>query len=206
MLSHIWNATTTKRSDGQVVMELAGFALALRMIAVAQSPAHRTQQFSKTAIMGLIDGLPLPTFTGGATAPASAQEVITVQPDAAPNTTNPVASAGVAGVAGVASGDANVWSINENQFRQYEAFFAKADLDRDGYASMSEAVVFFKQSKLDKSVLASIWKLSDADGDKRLSVEEFVVAMHLIMVHNTQYTMHTHTHTLSCSLHLCLVV
>ncbi|XP_048426721.1 uncharacterized protein LOC103928117 isoform X2 [Pyrus x bretschneideri] len=55
----------------------------------------------------------------------------------------------------------------------FDAYFGRADLDRDGRISGNEAVAFFQGSGLPKQVLAQ-------DNDSMLSVREFCVAVYLM--------------------------
>lgn len=44
-------------------------------------------------------------------------------------------------------------------------------------------VEFFRKSQLDNQTLSRIWALADVNEDGFLNLSEFVVAMHLILLH-----------------------
>ncbi|XP_072994253.1 uncharacterized protein [Typha latifolia] len=64
----------------------------------------------------------------------------------------------------------------------FEAYFRKADLDRDGRISGSEAVAFFKGSNLPQQVLAQVWNFADHKRTGYLGREEFYNALKLVTV------------------------
>lgn len=66
--------------------------------------------------------------------------------------------------------------------QQFEAFFQRADLDRDGRISGSEAVAFFQGSKLPQNVLAKIWQYCDRRSTGFLGRVEFYNALKLVTV------------------------
>ncbi|VFQ75101.1 unnamed protein product [Cuscuta campestris] len=65
---------------------------------------------------------------------------------------------------------------------QFEAYFQKADLDRDGRISGAEAVAFFQGSNLRKEVLAQIWAHADQNQTGFLSRPQFYNALKLVTV------------------------
>ncbi|XP_073066186.1 uncharacterized protein [Primulina eburnea] len=65
---------------------------------------------------------------------------------------------------------------------QFEAYFQRADLDRDGRISGAEAVSFFQGSNLPKEVLAQIWMHADQNHIGYLSRPEFYNALKLVTV------------------------
>ncbi|XP_073141969.1 uncharacterized protein [Henckelia pumila] len=65
---------------------------------------------------------------------------------------------------------------------QFEAYFQRADLDRDGRISGAEAVSFFQGSNLPKEVLAKIWMHADQNHIGYLSRPEFYNALKLVTV------------------------
>ncbi|CAK9316069.1 unnamed protein product [Citrullus colocynthis] len=64
----------------------------------------------------------------------------------------------------------------------FDAYFRRADLDRDGRISGAEAVAFFQGSGLPKQVLAQIWALSDPRQIGFLGRTEFYNALRLVTV------------------------
>ncbi|KAI8549285.1 hypothetical protein RHMOL_Rhmol06G0013900 [Rhododendron molle] len=65
---------------------------------------------------------------------------------------------------------------------QFEAYFRRADLDRDGRISGAEAVAFFQGSNLPKQVLAQIWMHADHARTGFLGRAEFSNALKLVTV------------------------
>ncbi|KAI3797193.1 hypothetical protein L1987_32447 [Smallanthus sonchifolius] len=65
---------------------------------------------------------------------------------------------------------------------QFDAFFRRADLDRDGRISGAEAVAFFQGSNLPKPVLAQIWQYADQNRTGFLGRHEFYNALKLVTV------------------------
>lgn len=72
------------------------------------------------------------------------------------------------------------WDVTAHEKAQYDAFFDKIDTRRSGFIQGSEAVEFFKNSRLPEVELAHIWDLADTKQQGRLTRDEFAVAMHLI--------------------------
>ncbi|CAL9022999.1 unnamed protein product [Prunus brigantina] len=64
----------------------------------------------------------------------------------------------------------------------FDAYFRRADLDRDGRISGSEAVAFFQASGLPKPVLAQIWAIADQRQTSFLGRAEFYNALRLVTV------------------------
>ncbi|CAH9070286.1 unnamed protein product [Cuscuta epithymum] len=65
---------------------------------------------------------------------------------------------------------------------QFDAYFQKADLDRDGRISGAEAVSFFQGSNLPKEVLAQIWMYADQNQTGFLNRQQFYNALKLVTV------------------------
>ncbi|GAA0164120.1 membrane traffic protein [Lithospermum erythrorhizon] len=65
---------------------------------------------------------------------------------------------------------------------QFEAYFQRADLDRDGRITGAEAVGFFKASNLSQNVLAQIWNYADHNKTGFLGRQEFYNALKLVTV------------------------
>ncbi|XP_050363615.1 uncharacterized protein LOC126782417 [Argentina anserina] len=64
----------------------------------------------------------------------------------------------------------------------FDAYFRRADLDRDGRISGAEAVAFFQATGLPKPVLATIWACADRKLTGFLGREEFYNALRLVTV------------------------
>ncbi|XP_024402294.1 uncharacterized protein [Physcomitrium patens] len=67
----------------------------------------------------------------------------------------------------------------------FDSFFRRADLDRDGRISGSEAVGFFQGSGLPQATLAKIWQFIDQNRAGFLSRQEFINALKLVTVAQT---------------------
>ncbi|MES1914814.1 MAG: hypothetical protein MHM6MM_006844 [Cercozoa sp. M6MM] len=76
----------------------------------------------------------------------------------------------------------SVFVMTEDAFENYANFFEVADVKGDGVVSGEEARNFFRKSRLKGRVLKKIWVIADIDQDGCLNLEEFAVAMHLIML------------------------
>ena len=75
----------------------------------------------------------------------------------------------------------DAWTISEREMVKYAECFLQADVDGDNFVSGPEAKEFFEKSGLSKEQLHQIWILADTSHSNRLSLNEFAVAMHLIM-------------------------
>lgn len=64
----------------------------------------------------------------------------------------------------------------------FDAYFRRADLDRDGRISGAEAVSFFEGSGLSKQVLAQIWAFANQNQSGYLGRAEFYNALKLVTV------------------------
>ncbi|KAL7104144.1 hypothetical protein ACP275_08G225500 [Erythranthe tilingii] len=65
---------------------------------------------------------------------------------------------------------------------QFEVYFLRADMDRDGRVSGNEAIAFFKASNLPQQVLAQIWGYADQKQTGFLGRPEFYNALKLVTV------------------------
>ncbi|CAA2989507.1 epidermal growth factor receptor substrate 15-like 1 isoform X1 [Olea europaea subsp. europaea] len=65
---------------------------------------------------------------------------------------------------------------------QFEAYFQRADMDRDGRISGNEAVAFFRGTNLPTPVLAQIWTYADQNRSGFLGRAEFYNALKLVTV------------------------
>ncbi|VUZ53947.1 unnamed protein product [Hymenolepis diminuta] len=72
--------------------------------------------------------------------------------------------------------------MTSDQKAYYLAQFLRLQHDPSGYLSGQAAKAFFELSKLPVSNLSQIWELSDVDADGQLSLSEFSVAMHLVVL------------------------
>eukprot|EP00917_Polyrhabdina_sp_WS-2016_P006719 GHVP01014978.1.p1 GENE.GHVP01014978.1~~GHVP01014978.1.p1 ORF type:complete len:816 (+),score=208.23 GHVP01014978.1:62-2509(+) len=72
------------------------------------------------------------------------------------------------------------WQISEDMRQKYVQAFLENDSNSDGFVEGTEAQAFFSRSGLPTVDLSEIWTLSDRDMDGKLSINEFIVAMHLV--------------------------
>jgi hypothetical protein len=72
------------------------------------------------------------------------------------------------------------WAVPPASRLKYTQGFNTADKERSGFLTGIQSRGILIQSGLPQQTLAGIWNLSDIDKDGRLSLEEFVLAMHLI--------------------------
>lgn len=78
--------------------------------------------------------------------------------------------------------DSEMWIITDEQREYYATQFAQLQLDSDGLLQGSTAKTFFLKSGLPFKELRHIWKLADVTKDGALSLKEFLVAMHLVVL------------------------
>uniref|UniRef100_A0A1I7ZZB0 EF-hand domain-containing protein n=1 Tax=Steinernema glaseri TaxID=37863 RepID=A0A1I7ZZB0_9BILA len=84
-----------------------------------------------------------------------------------------------------------LYEMSADQRQYYERCFLMLQHATQGKASLSGAVngaddrvvEFFKKSYLDSEQLSRIWMLSDVNEDGWLNLEEFSIAMHLVVLH-----------------------
>merc|ERR1719471_1420341 len=71
------------------------------------------------------------------------------------------------------------WIIPQQKRVGYMAQFQANDRAKTGFLAAVQARGILLQTGLAQQTLASVWNLSDIDKDGKLSVEEFILAMHL---------------------------
>ncbi|VDP93605.1 unnamed protein product [Echinostoma caproni] len=77
---------------------------------------------------------------------------------------------------------AELWKISSEQRAYYLSQFIRLQSDPRAKLSGSQAKMFFELSKLPTTELSDIWELSDVDRDGQLTLGEFAVAMHLVVL------------------------
>lgn len=83
--------------------------------------------------------------------------------------------------------DEDVWSINDQQIRYYyEKFCQLLPATHAKLLAGCSVKSFFEKSKLSLNDLKQIWNLSDLDADGHLSIIEFCIAMHLVVLKRNQ--------------------
>ncbi|XP_034947900.1 ralBP1-associated Eps domain-containing protein 1 isoform X2 [Chelonus insularis] len=75
-----------------------------------------------------------------------------------------------------------VWIISNEQRDYYAAQFARLQPDPEGLLAGHVARTFFEKSRLPVAELRRIWQLADVTRDGALSLQEFYVAMHLVVL------------------------
>ncbi|KAL2729861.1 ralBP1-associated Eps domain-containing protein 1 [Vespula maculifrons] len=75
-----------------------------------------------------------------------------------------------------------VWIISDEQRDYYAAQFAQLQSDPEGLLAGPVARTFFEKSRLPVAELRRIWQLADVTRDGALSLQEFYVAMHLVVL------------------------
>merc|ERR1712106_789763 len=71
------------------------------------------------------------------------------------------------------------WAIPQQKRVGYMSQFQACDKARTGFLAAVQARGVLLQTGLAQQTLATVWNLADIDKDGKLSVEEFIVAMHL---------------------------
>ncbi|KAF8572150.1 hypothetical protein P879_00350 [Paragonimus westermani] len=74
------------------------------------------------------------------------------------------------------------WTLSPEQKAYYLSQFLRMQPDPRAKLSGLQAKAFFELSKLPNTDLSDIWDLSDADCDGQLTLGEFCVAMHLVVL------------------------
>lgn len=78
--------------------------------------------------------------------------------------------------------DKNVWVITKEQYSYYVTQFRAMQANPRGVIPGTQAKEFFEKSRLPIQELRQIWQLSDVTKDGCLSLEEFLTAMHLVVL------------------------
>jgi len=78
--------------------------------------------------------------------------------------------------------DKNIWLITKEQLNYYVTQFTSMQPDTHGVIPGAQAKEFFEKSRLPIQELRKIWQLSDVTKDGCLSLEEFLTAMHLVVL------------------------
>ena len=77
---------------------------------------------------------------------------------------------------------ASAWNITREQLNYYTTQFFSMQPNPRGVIRGETAKEFFEKSRLPITELRKIWQLSDVTKDGSLSVEEFLTAMHLVVL------------------------
>ncbi|OWZ24527.1 hypothetical protein PHMEG_000417 [Phytophthora megakarya] len=166
ILREVWNiADSQRRSE----LSRNEFYVAMRLISLAQRGEQvSVQRFFQLAAMQY----PLPTMEGvqppqTMQQQTQAQNQMHASPQDFSSMQQPTASGG--------------YGLTAGEKSKYDVVFQQYDTDRDGFLMGPEAVTLFQMSGLDRNVLRDIWSMADVTQDSKLSVQEFYVAMHLIV-------------------------
>lgn len=76
----------------------------------------------------------------------------------------------------------NVWLITQEQYSYYVTQFRAMQPNPRGLIPGTQAKEFFEKSRLPIQELRQIWQLSDVTKDGCLSLQEFLTAMHLVVL------------------------
>ncbi|CAH0478315.1 unnamed protein product [Peronospora belbahrii] len=176
VLREIWNV-----ADSQHRSELSRneFYAAMRLISMAQHGEPVTlKRFYELAAtqypLARIDGIPLPRERHQMTTQVAMQtsthaRLHTPQRDCrALHSQQPLSSG-------------TMYGLTIEDKHKYDAIFQQYDTDQDGFLMGPEAVALFQLSGLDRNILRDIWSMADVTQDSKLSIQEFYVAMHLIV-------------------------
>ncbi|XP_055888065.1 ralBP1-associated Eps domain-containing protein 1-like isoform X5 [Biomphalaria glabrata] len=86
----------------------------------------------------------------------------------------------------------DIWSINDEQREYYVNQFKTMQPDLNAFITGPVAKHFFEKSKLPVIELSKIWQLSDLNCDGALSLEEFCIAMHLVVLRRNDIELPDH--------------
>uniref|UniRef100_A0A0B6ZHP9 RalBP1-associated Eps domain-containing protein 1 n=1 Tax=Arion vulgaris TaxID=1028688 RepID=A0A0B6ZHP9_9EUPU len=86
----------------------------------------------------------------------------------------------------------DVWTITDEQREYYVNQFKTMQLDLSAVITGPVAKHFFEKSKLPVVELSKIWQLSDLNYDGALSLEEFCIAMHLVVLRRNEIELPDH--------------
>ncbi|ETP50731.1 hypothetical protein F442_04032, partial [Phytophthora nicotianae P10297] len=163
ILREVWSiADSQRRSE----LSRNEFYVAMRLISMAQRGEQvSAQRFFQLATMQY----PLPMMEG---VPPPQQQP--VQPQAQMHA--PQQDFG-----SVHQQPTGSYALTTDEKSKYDIVFQQYDTDRDGFLMGTEAVALFQMSGLDRNMLRDIWSMADVTQDSKLSVQEFYVAMHLIV-------------------------
>ncbi|KAG1710678.1 hypothetical protein DVH05_013403 [Phytophthora capsici] len=168
VLREVWNiADSQRRSE----LSRNEFYVAMRLIGMAQ----RGEQVSLQSFLQLAAvQFPLPMMEG------------VPQPQMQPQPQTQPQAFGVSAQPQAAFGSAQqssngAYGLTPDEKSKYDTVFQQYDTDHDGFLMGAEAVALFQMSGLDRNVLRDIWTMADVTQDSKLSVQEFYVAMHLIV-------------------------
>lgn len=76
----------------------------------------------------------------------------------------------------------DIWTISEEQREYYSKQFQSMQSNLKGIITGNKAKDFFEKSNLPIHELSQIWQLSDIDKDGALTLNEFCIAMHLVVL------------------------
>ena len=79
------------------------------------------------------------------------------------------------------SEEESVWKINDEQREYYTNQFLTLQPNDGGVIKGPQARDFFLKSTLPTETLSKIWHLSDLNKDRALNLDEFCIAMHLVV-------------------------
>ncbi|KAL3671336.1 hypothetical protein V7S43_003265 [Phytophthora oleae] len=168
VLREVWSIADSQRKSELSRNE---FYVAMRLISMAQRGEQvSAQRFFQLAAVQF----PLPMMEG--VPPPQTQTQSQAQPQAFGVSAQPQPASG-----SVQQSSIGAYGLTADEKSKYDIVFQQYDTDYDGFLMGAEAVALFQMSGLDRNVLRDIWTMADVTQDSKLSVQEFYVAMHLIV-------------------------
>jgi len=169
LIVQVWNVA----ANGAKSLNQDSFATACRLVALAQAGVATP---SKGALSAHSMNSAMPTFKGH-TPPAS----VTQTSNTPAWQTQSTGDAGSVSSATSAGGSTGGWAIAPEDEGKFRSLFVSTDSDKDGYLSAQDAAGLLKKSGLPPHHLRTAFEFGDYDGDKRLNLKEFAVAMQLVL-------------------------
>ena len=174
-LGRIWNLSDTQDRGALDVTE---FIIAMHLLMSCRSRVM--QRVPNTLPPGLYEAAArrgartsLGSRPGSAIPPPIAQQLTgqgRPQSPAAPQFTGPMSAQ--------STGDG--WLVSPTDKVRFDQAYSTVDTAGLGYITGDQAVPFFQQFPVSQDALATIWDLSDINGNGQLTKDEFAVAMFLI--------------------------
>lgn len=88
-----------------------------------------------------------------------------------------------------------MWQLSNEQRDYYRQQFRQISQEPHGHLSGQAAKAFFERSRLPSLELSKIWQLSDVDKDGALNIDEFCIAMHLVVLRRNSVDLPPHLPT-----------
>uniref|UniRef100_A0AAV1V3F0 Calmodulin n=1 Tax=Peronospora matthiolae TaxID=2874970 RepID=A0AAV1V3F0_9STRA len=184
VLREIWNVADGRR---QSALSRQEFYVAMRLISMAQHGEQvSVQSFNCFAMrpypLPMIEGVSLPQGVHPVQNVQQQRQLPTQVPvQAQAHVQHSPRNLGPKGHPQQLLSSGAAFAPTADEMSKYQLVFQKYDTDHDGFLNGAEAVALFQLSGLDRNVLRDIWTMADVTHDSKLNIEEFYVAMHLIV-------------------------